>query len=633
MKSKIFSFSILLFIALLYIIPKSNLSVVEVKGAVYDELGTPLVGVLINEQRSQKSTISEIDGSFLINVANENAILEFTSVGYEKKTVSLDKKDLSQSLKVILKLNTKLQEVEVTMPSKSVQKDEYTINDSEEPAAMHADQSVGRMAPIMNVHEERPPEDGNYTKIREQSFYDPLDEPLSTLSIDVDRASYSNVRRFLQQGMLPNPDAVRIEEMINYFNYDYAQPDSRSTEPFAIQTTLTDCPWNQQHQLLHVGMQAKKMDRDEIPPSNFVFLIDVSGSMSSTNKLPLLKSTFKLLVNQLTEEDRIAIVVYAGAAGCVLESTPGSEKEKILDALNNLKSGGSTAGAAGIQLAYKIAQKNLIKDGNNRIILATDGDFNVGTNGDESLVRLIEKERNNGVFLSIMGFGVGNYQDGKMQKIADAGNGNHSYIDNMQEAKKVLMDEFAGTLFTLAKDVKIQIEFNPELVSSYRMIGYENRVLTARDFNDDTKDAGELGAGHSVTVLYEIIPAGSSSSFQVSIDKLKYQTDIPRRKDPQLNTTEIGTIKSRFKLPDSDVSTRNEQLINNERVKWNQVSSDIKWAASVAEWGMQLRDSKYLNDREYAELIDQMKLLTINESDPYKKSCLDLVEIAAALKK
>ena len=313
---------------------------------MYDELGTPLVGVLINEQRSQKSTISEIDGSFLINVANENAILEFTSVGYDKKTVSLDKKDLSQSLKVILKLNTKLQEVEVTMPSKSVKKNEYTTNDSEE-LAMYADQSVGRMAPIMNVHEERPPEDGNYNEIREQSFFDPRNEPLSTLSIDVDRASYSNVRRFLQQGILPNPDAVRIEEMINYFNYDYAQPDSRSTEPFAIQTTLTDCPWNQQHQLLHVGMQAKKMARDEIPPSNFVFLIYVSGSMSSTNKLPLLKSAFKLLVNQLTEEDQIAIVVYVGAAGCVLESTPGSEKEKILDALNNLKSGGSTAGAAG----------------------------------------------------------------------------------------------------------------------------------------------------------------------------------------------------------------------------------------------------------------------------------------------
>lgn len=633
MKFKLFSFSFLLFAVISFSHSESYDPSFEIQGIVYDEYKSPLIGVSVLEQGTKQRTTTDFDGKFTIQVTNKNAILEFRYVGFDNQTINLKEHNLSKILEVTMNTGNSLSEVVVTTASKRSSTKQHNSNDMELGAVSYSDQFERSPAPIMNVHEQRPPEDGNYSAINEQSFFDPRDQPLSTLSIDVDRAAYSNVRRFLQQGMLPNPDAVRIEEMINYFNYEYPEPNKQSDQPFAIQTTMTDCPWNQQHQLLHIGMQAKNMDRDEIPPSNFVFLIDVSGSMSSPNKLPLLKSAFKLLVNQLTNEDRIAIVVYAGAAGCVLESTPGSEKEKIWDALDRLNSGGSTAGAAGIQLAYKIAQQNLIKDGNNRIILATDGDFNVGTNGDEALVNLIEKERNHGVFLSIMGFGTGNYQDGKMQKIADAGNGNHSYIDNMQEAKKVLMDEFAGTLFTLAKDVKIQIEFNTELVSSYRMIGYENRVLEARDFNDDTKDAGELGAGHSVTILYEVIPAGVTSNFQVSIDPLKYQKDVPKKERTLKNSTELATIKARYKAPDSDVSTRSEQIISNELADWNEVSSDVRWAASIAEWGMQMRQSKYLNQRNYKQLIEQMKKIIKTESDPYKNSCLDLVEIAYALQK
>ena len=366
---------------------------------------------------------------------------------------------------------------------------------------------------VMNTEE--------YDNIIENKFLTATENPLSTFSIDVDEASYSNIRRYLQSGSLPPNGAVRIEEMINYFDYNYLKP--LNDDPFTINTEMADCPWNEKHKLVHIGLQGKEIPTENLPAANLVFLIDVSGSMESENKLPLVKASLGMLVDQLRADDKVAIAVYAGNAGLVLPSVSGANKTKIKEAIANLEAGGSTAGGDGIKLAYKVAKENFIKGGNNRIILATDGDFNVGVSSDDELVRLIEEERKSGVFLSVLGYGIGNYKDSKMQQLADKGNGNHSYIDNINEARKVLVSEFGSTLFTIAKDVKIQIEFNPAKVQAYRLIGYENRMLAAEDFNNDAKDAGELGSGHTVTALYEVIPVGVKNDFLPSIDSLKYQ--------------------------------------------------------------------------------------------------------------
>ena len=452
-----------------------------------------------------------------------------------------------------------------------------------------------------------------YATIHENGFKDVLHNPLSTFSIDVDRASYSNVRRFINMGQKPPIDAVRIEEMINYFSYDYPQPEG--DHPFTVTTGFSSCPWNSNHQLLHIGLQGKAIEKENLPPSNLVFLIDVSGSMRSHNKLPLLKSSFRLLVNEMRPEDRVAMVVYAGAAGVVLESTPGSEKKKILSALNNLQAGGSTAGGAGLQLAYKIAEQNVLKEGNNRIILATDGDFNIGQSSDAEMERLIEKEREKGIFITVLGFGMGNYKDSKMETIADKGNGNYGYIDNVQEANKMLVSEFGGTLFTIAKDVKFQLEFNPAHVKGYRLVGYENRLLNDEDFNDDTKDAGEMGAGHTVTALYEIIPADAEGSV-VDIDPLKYQSDgrekvsqgnlagqSVKKRDESIDhareksgdySDELLTIKLRYKQPDGEKSMLYEQPVAARLEAFEETSDNVRFAAAVAMYGMILRESEYL---------------------------------------
>ncbi|MCK4825883.1 VWA domain-containing protein, partial [bacterium] len=356
-----------------------------------------------------------------------------------------------------------------------------------------------------------------YDRIYENRYLDALNNPLSTFSIDVDTASYSNIRRFIKNNQFPLKDAVGIEEMINYFSYDYLLPKKKY--PFSINTEISSCPWNQAHHLVHIGLQGKKLETKQLPPSNLVFLLDVSGSMQSPSKLPLLQTAFKLLVRELGENDRVSIVVYAGAAGLVLPSTSTRQKDKIIEAIDKLRAGGSTAGGAGIKLAYKVAEDNFIENGNNRIILATDGDFNIGISSTSALVRFVEEKRKKGIFLTTLGFGMGNYKDGRMEQLADKGNGNYYYIDNLLEAKKVFIDDMRGTLFTIAKDVKIQIEFNPAKVKAYRLIGYENRMLKKEDFADDTKDAGELGAGHTVTALYEIIPYGSKEEIP-GIDKL-----------------------------------------------------------------------------------------------------------------
>ncbi|WP_299247459.1 von Willebrand factor type A domain-containing protein [uncultured Lacinutrix sp.] len=426
-----------------------------------------------------------------------------------------------------------------------------------------------------------------YVEIAENNFEVTKVSPLSTFSIDVDRASYSNIRRMINNGQTVYPDAVKIEEMVNYFDYNYPQPTGK--HPFSINTELAITPWNTQTQIVKIGLQGKTYNNEELPASNLTFLIDVSGSMSAQNKLPLLKGAFKLLVNQLREQDKVSIVVYAGAAGVVLEPTSGNNKETILNALDNLQSGGSTAGGAGINLAYKLAEKHFKKNGNNRVILATDGDFNVGESSDKSMKKLIEDKRKSGVFLSVLGFGYGNYQDSKLETLADKGNGNHAYIDTMQEAQKVFGKEFGGTLYTIAKDVKIQVEFNPEKVQAYRLIGYENRLLEDEDFIDDTKDAGELGSGHTVTALYEVIPVGVKSEYLKDVADLKYtKTDVTKD-----FSDELLTVKFRYKKPDG---TKSIEMIHVQKDEVKTPSEDLKFASAVALFGMQLRASSYYNN-------------------------------------
>ena len=467
----------------------------------------------------------------------------------------------------------------------------------------------------------------SYSEISENEFKYSMKDPLSTFSIDVDAASYSNVRRMINQGYAPQKDAVRVEEMINYFSYDYPSP--KGNNPFSISTEVSDCPWNEQHKLVHIGLQGKKISTDNLPPSNLVFLIDVSGSMGSYNKLPLLKKSFALLVDQLRPEDRVAIVVYAGAAGCVLESTSGKEKGKILGALEKLQSGGSTAGGAGINLAYKIALDNFSKDGNNRVILATDGDFNVGASSDNDMEKLIEEKRKSGVFLTVLGFGMGNYKDSKMETIADKGNGNYAYIDNIMEAKKVFVNELGATMFTIAKDVKIQVEFNPAKVSYYKLIGYENRILAAEDFNDDTKDAGELGAGHTVTALYEIVPVGIKSNIVPSIDPLKYQ----KVEDSHTVTgsDELLTVKFRYKDPKGTESKLIIQELYDKSVKLDDASNNFKYSAAVAEFGLLLRDSKYKSSSNYAHVVKLAKSAKGIDEYGYRTEFIRLVETMVLL--
>ncbi|WP_287267096.1 VWA domain-containing protein [Moorena sp. SIO3A2] len=463
----------------------------------------------------------------------------------------------------------------------------------------------------------------NYSAIDENAFKRVKHNPLSTFAIDVDTASYSNLRRFLNNGQLPPTNAIRIEELINYFNYDYPEPES--DRPFSITTEISQAPWNPTHQLVHIGIQGEKMAIEDLPPSNLVFLLDVSGSMNTPNKLPLLKDAFRMLVNELREEDQVSIVVYAGAAGVVLPPTPGNEKDKILTAIENLNAGGSTAGGAGIKLAYKLAQDNFIKSGNNRVILATDGDFNVGVSSDTELVTLIEQKRKKGVFLTVLGFGTGNLQDSKMEKIANKGNGNYAYIDNELEAKKVLVNEIGATLLTIAKDVKIQVEFNPAKVQAYRLIGYENRRLKDEDFNDDTKDAGELGAGHTVTALYEIIPVGAKTNVKLpDIDPLKYQSNAAST----TNSKELMQVKLRYKEPDGNTSQLLTYPLVDKAVKLEDASDNFKFSAAVASFGMVLRDSPYKGKASFDQALQLAKESEGVDLEGYRAEFIDLVESA-----
>ena len=461
-----------------------------------------------------------------------------------------------------------------------------------------------------------------YESKDENSWKSSKTDPLSTFSIDVDTASYSNFRRFITNHQLPPEDAVRIEEMVNYFTYNYKEPVNG--DPVRINTELAKCPWSKTNSILKIGVKGKSIDLKEAPAGNLVFLIDVSGSMTDYNKLPLLKKSFKLLVNNLRDNDSVSIAVYAGAAGTVLEPTRGSNKKKILKAIDQLNAGGSTAGAQGIRLAYKLAEESFIKGGNNRVILATDGDFNVGVSSDSELVKLIEKERKKGIFLTVLGFGMGNYKDAKMEKLADKGNGNYAYIDNLLEAKKVLVNQMSGTLFTIAKDVKIQVEFNPAAVAGYRLIGYENRMLKKEDFNNDKKDAGEVGAGHTVTALYEIISAGGEA--RPIVDDLKYQkNEVPE----DLSPDEVATVKVRYKKPESSKSRLIKKVVKKDSLKNFEIADrDTRFAVTVAAAGMMLKHSDEVQNMKWNDIINYAKASKGADKSGYRAEFINLIEKA-----
>lgn len=477
---------------------------------------------------------------------------------------------------------------------------------------------------LLPVPQPTEPTQEDYDTFVENAFESPKTAPLSTFSIDVDNASYTNVRRFINNGQGVPKDAVRVEEMVNFFKYTYPQPKDQN--PFSIHTEISDSPWNATNKVLKIGLQGKNIPTENLPASNMVFLIDVSGSMSDINKLPLLKQSLKILVNELRPKDKVAIVVYAGAAGLVLPPTSGDEKKTIINALENLNAGGSTAGGAGIELAYKIATENFIKNGNNRVILATDGDFNVGSSSNSDMEKLIEQKRKTGVFLTCLGYGMGNYKDSKMETLADKGNGNYAYIDNIQEANRFLGKEFKGSMFAIAKDVKIQIEFNPKQVQAYRLIGYENRKLRPEDFKNDAIDAGELGSNHTVTALYEIIPAGVKSEYlAVQPDDLKYTKVQETTKN---YSNELATIKFRYKKPDGDKSIELVQVIENKSVPLEKASVDFKFSTSVAWFGLKLRDSKLISDKSSDAILKLAKQGLYNDVDGYKAEFIRLIEAA-----
>jgi Ca-activated chloride channel homolog len=480
------------------------------------------------------------------------------------------------------------------------------------------------MSPMGTPYEEAEGAGERYAEITENPFLETARAPLSTFSIDVDTASYANVRRFLKDGQMPPKDAVRIEELINYFEYDYPQPVG--DVPFSVNTEVASCPWNAKNKIVQIGLQGKKIALDNAPPSNLVFLVDVSGSMSAPDKLPLLKDSMRVLVNQLKPQDRVAIVVYAGSSGLVLPSTPARNRGEIVSALNNLEAGGSTNGGQGIQLAYATAQENFISNGNNRVILATDGDFNVGLTGDDELVRLIENKRRSGIFLSVLGFGTGNLNDSMMEKLADKGNGNYAYIDSETEARKALGEQVAGTLYTIAKDVKIQVEFNPAKVAGYRLIGYENRLLAARDFNDDKKDAGEIGAGHSVTALYEIVPAGQ----KVENDgiELKYSKVEPSSTN---FSDELLTVKLRYKEPKESQSKLLTMGLLDRGNSIENASENLKFAAAVAQFGLLLRDSRYKGSASFNATLNLAQVSLGNDLKNYRNEFIELIGKAKRL--
>ena len=635
--------SIIVIAALTAFLPKISFTV---KGKVTNSAGAILSGVAVTEKGTANITQTDANGNFSITVTGVNATLVFASLGFDDKEVKVSGKSMLNVQ--LLQTTNELEEVVVTGYGATKKKN---LTGSVQREAKADKMLQGRVAGAVvrgNTSWPSPAtkqtrnhnyqlQDNtdayfnteDYDGITENRFLAVKDNPLSTFSIDVDAASYSNVRRFLNSGQLPPAGAVRIEEMINYFHYDYPQPTG--DKPFSIHTELSEAPWNKDHRLVLVSLQGKKIETENIPASNLVFLIDVSGSMDVENKLPLVKQSMKLLTDQLCEKDKVAIVVYAGNTGLVLPATSGANIQTIKDAIDRLDAGGSTAGGEGIKLAYKIARQNFIQSGNNRVILCTDGDFNVGVSSDADMEKLIEQERKSGVFLTVLGYGMGNYKDNKMQKLADKGNGNHAYIDDMAEAKKVLVSEFGGTLFTIAKDVKLQVEFNPAKVQAYRLIGYENRMLNKEDFNNDKKDAGELGSGHTVTALYEVIPVGVKSDFIEKVDPLKYRFEKSNTENN--NSPELMTVKFRYKDPHGEKSKLIEHPVVDGHIALNNTSGNFRFAAAVAQFGMLLTQSEFAQQSSYNNVLALANSAIGNDQEGYRKGFLQLVKKAGSLAK
>jgi len=585
----------------------------EITGIITDaNTGQPVAQASVHTKNGSYRTVSDTDGVFTLKIPVNIKSIVISAVGYETQEIGVEgKHHVTVSLKAS---QARLEEVVVAG---------YGITGRVAGIAVAKGMRRSRASNAAPIPQHFNTED--YDAISENKFLEALQNPLSTFSIDVDGASYSNVRRFLNMGQLPPAGSVRIEEMINYFHYSYPQP--KKGVPFSVHSEVAECPWNDAHKLVMIGLQGKKIDVTELPPSNLVFLVDVSGSMMDENKLPLVKSSMKLLIEQLREQDRVSIVTYAGNAGLVLPSTSGDNKRMITDALEALEAGGSTAGGAGIRLAYDVARKNLVSGGNNRVILCTDGDFNVGVSSDAELERIIEQERKSGVFLTVLGYGMGNYKDNKMQKLANKGNGNHAYIDNINEARKVLVAEFGGTLFTIAEDVKLQVEFNPAIVQAYRLIGYENRILAKEDFNNDKKDAGEIGSGHTVTALYEVIPLGIRSEFIHTVDPLKYQ------ENKQTGTNggkEMMHVKIRYKDPRGEVSKLLQHAVANDGS--GTMSNNFRFAAAVAQYGMLLSNSEFRQNSSFASAI-RLARESGNDEEGYRREFISLAKKAASMMK
>lgn len=604
-----------------------NAQQISISGVVKDNSGLPLPGVNIIEKGTTNGIQTDFDGKYSIN-ANIGGILTFDYVGYGTVEKKIKKGQTIINVKMKIYYD-ELEEVVVT--GYGVKKEKkalgYAVSSTNsQKVVIRGMNSVsqtlsGKSAGIVvGASEARKnmtwgnmgPDTDNesYSRIQENIFKRVETAPFSTFSIDVDKAGYSNIRRFINNGQEVPKDAVKIEEMINYFSYDYPQP--LGDDPFSILTEVASSPWNKDGKLVRIGIRGKDISTEKVPASNLVFLLDVSGSMGSPNKLPLLKSALRILVDKLRETDKVSIVVYAGAAGLVLKPTSGINKEEIMGAIERLSSGGSTSGGTGIKLAYKIAEDNFIKGGNNRVILATDGDFNVGASSDRAMEDLIEEKRKTGVFLTCLGFGMGNYKDSKMETLADKGNGNHSYIDTMQEAHKVLGTEFFGTIYTIAKDVKIQVEFNPSIVQAYRLVGYENRLLNDEDFKDDNKDAGELGSGHTVTALYEIIPVGVKSEYTKTS-----KIDLG---------DEMLTVKFRYKEPDGLKSKLIEKIVIDKNTDFENASEDFKYAASVALFGMQLRNSVFINTFKHSDVVSLAEAGKGKDKEGYRAEFIRLVK-------
>lgn len=603
-----------IFSTILCVIWISGLSAqsLTVTGTVTDENNRPLIGANVSIEKSRKGTVTNEHGKYSIE-AIQGDIIRFSYIGYKTQKVKANRKIID--VKLYPDNNLLMEECVITSDE---------VSNRAISSKQMAVRNLGMPALIYDRYANRE----EYSHNAENRFKSPVKDPLSTFSIDVDAASYSNIRRFINQGEMPPKDAVRIEEMINYFNYNYPKPTEN--DPVRITTEVGICPWNKTHRLVQIGLKAREIESKNLPASNFVFLIDVSGSMFGPTRLELVKSSLRLLVNNLREKDRVAIVTYCGDARVALPSTPGNEKQKIKDALETLTAGGSTAGGAGIKEAYRIAQKNFIAQGNNRIILCTDGDFNVGASSETELENLIESKRKSGIFLTVLGYGMGNYKDNKMQILAQKGNGNHAYIDNIQEANKVLVNEFGSTMYAVAKDVKLQVEFNPAKVQSYRLVGYETRILNNEDFNDDTKDAGKIGAGHTVTALYEIIPTGISGNIPGSIDPLKYQTETNINTQTS-NSSELLTVKLRYKTPEEEKSKKIEKSVTD--MGKDNVSPDFRFASAVAMFAQLLKDSDFKGEATYDKVIETANKGLSFDPEGYRAEFVRLVQSAKGLNK